>query len=275
MQRNYVMMPAIFLFAAFRLIAQPGAGVMVQFDAQNKPYIQYVVEGGQNLFQIRSAYGLSEKELIYANPGLNPSQLRTGQWINIPVQQLLKYDPSPEDEELYTPVYYKLQAGETILSLTRNRTQWNTTLLLQRNKLKTSSVRADQLIQIAWMYRLGKSEKSNFSSQSTSIESPEKKENERTKTVNEGLPSYSKEYRGVAYCPDLTMTTGHFYAMYNRVKPGTMIEINNPVLERSVIAKVIGQIPSSQRRDIEVLVSSEVASALGVISPKFFVYVRH
>ncbi|HMW39476.1 MAG: LysM domain-containing protein [Saprospiraceae bacterium] len=275
MFRNYIMIPVIILLAAINLSGQAGAGVIVQFDAQNKPYIQYVVEGGQNLFQIRSAYGLPEKELTSANPGLNPSQLRTGQWINIPVQQLIQYDPAPEDEELYTPVYYKLQPGETILSLTRNRTRWNTSQILQRNKLKTSSVRADQLIQIAWMFRLGKAEKSNPASQPVELSSQDKKENEKSQAANNALTSYSKEYRGVAYCPDLAMTTGHCYAMYNRAKPGTLIEIYNPVLERSVSAKVIGKIPSSQRRDIEVLVSSEVASGLGAITPKFFVYVRH
>lgn len=275
MLRNYILIPVIILLAAIDLSGQAGTGVIVQFDAQNKPYIQYVVEAGQNLFQIRSAYGLSEKELTTANTGLNPSQLRTGQWINIPIQQLIKYDAAPEDEELYIPVYYRIQPGETILSLTRNRTQWTTSQIIQRNKLKTSSVRADQLIQIAWMFRLGKAEKTNPASQTPEQASQDKKENEKTQVFNTGLTSYTRESRGVAYCPDLAMTTGHCYAMYNRAKPGTLIEIYNPVLERSVLAKVIGKIPSSQRRDIEVLVSSEVASGLGAITSKFFVYVRH
>lgn len=67
----------------------------------------------------------------------------------------------------------------------------------------------------------------------------------------------------------------NLFALHATAKPNTYIEIYNPMLDRKVIAKVVGNLPPKAfKKNVELIVSPKVAETLGAKDKKFFVKVR-
>ncbi len=67
-----------------------------------------------------------------------------------------------------------------------------------------------------------------------------------------------------------------FYLLHKTLPVNTMIQITNPVTNKTVLAKVVGEIPDNiYSPEISLVVTSEVASALGVIDKKFYTTITY
>lgn len=67
----------------------------------------------------------------------------------------------------------------------------------------------------------------------------------------------------------------NLFALHATAKKGSFIEVYNPMLDRMVIAKVVGNIPDKiYKNNVELIVSPKVAETLGVVDKKFFVTIR-
>jgi len=67
----------------------------------------------------------------------------------------------------------------------------------------------------------------------------------------------------------------NLFALHATAKKGSFIEVYNPMLDRMVIAKVVGNIPDRiYKNNVELIVSPKVAETLGVVDKKFFVKIR-
>lgn len=66
----------------------PGQNLLINVDS-----VRYILDEGQTLFSISQEYGVPLDELIKANPGLNPLNLRPGDTVMIPVARLEKRHP--------------------------------------------------------------------------------------------------------------------------------------------------------------------------------------
>lgn len=58
----------------------PGQNLLINVDS-----VRYILDEGQTLFSVSQEYGVPLEELIEANPGLNPLNLRPGDTVMIPV----------------------------------------------------------------------------------------------------------------------------------------------------------------------------------------------
>lgn len=67
----------------------------------------------------------------------------------------------------------------------------------------------------------------------------------------------------------------NLFALHATAKKGSYIEVYNPMLDRMVIAKVVGNIPDRiYKNNVELIVSPKVAETLGVVDKKFFVTIK-
>ena len=66
----------------------PGQNLLINVDS-----VRYILDEGQTLFSISQEYGVPLDELIKANPGLNPLNLRPGDTVMIPVARREKRRP--------------------------------------------------------------------------------------------------------------------------------------------------------------------------------------
>lgn len=72
--------------------------------------VPYTIKSGDTLNRIAQEYGITVQEIINANPGINPSLLRIGQQICVPISMQI-YPSCP------TTNYYVVVAGDTIESI--------------------------------------------------------------------------------------------------------------------------------------------------------------
>ncbi len=67
----------------------------------------------------------------------------------------------------------------------------------------------------------------------------------------------------------------NLFALHATAKTNSYIEIYNPMLDRKVLAKVVGNIPPKAfKKNVDLIVSPKVAETLGAKDKKFFVKVR-
>lgn len=67
-----------------------------------------------------------------------------------------------------------------------------------------------------------------------------------------------------------------FYILHKFLPVNTLIEITNPVTRNTVLAKVVGTIPDNiYAPEISMVVTSEVAEALGAIDKKFYTQIKY
>lgn len=77
----------------------PGQNLLINVDS-----VRYILSEGQTLFSISQEYGIPLDELIRANPGLNPLNLRQGETVMIPVAQQEQRRPILVNGYAYTSI---------------------------------------------------------------------------------------------------------------------------------------------------------------------------
>jgi len=80
----------------------------------------------------------------------------------------------------------------------------------------------------------------------------------------------------VAYWDKSIPMNGSIFVLHKEAKLGTFVELFNPLLRRSVRAKVIGRIPyGTYTEDVELIVSPGTAKQLGALDKRFNVKVKY
>ncbi|AWI26884.1 PBP1 and LysM peptidoglycan-binding domain-containing protein [Flavobacterium pallidum] len=90
----------------------------------------HTVAAKETLYGLSRTYGVSEEEILKANPGLTKDSLKVGQIINIPTKSDVKVvlketKKDKKSDKKREPVYHTVVAGETKYSIAR---QYNTTV---------------------------------------------------------------------------------------------------------------------------------------------------
>jgi hypothetical protein len=66
------------------------------------------------------------------------------------------------------------------------------------------------------------------------------------------------------------------FALHPTARVNSVIELHNPMMNRKVLAKVIGNIPpNTYPEEVKVIISPKTAKSLGVIDQRFFVKMRY
>ncbi|MBK8700234.1 MAG: LysM peptidoglycan-binding domain-containing protein [Saprospiraceae bacterium] len=81
--------------------------------------------------------------------------------------------------------------------------------------------------------------------------------------------------KGVAYWHPGHKSNSNKYVLHNSAELNSIIELYNPMLRRTIRAKVIGRIPTeTYREDIDVVLSSGAAESLGALDSRFQVEMK-
>jgi len=96
------------------------------------------------------------------------------------------------------------------------------------------------------------------------------------------LPSFNPEHRklisegATAYWNKNKSSKKGFYLLHKTLPVNTLIKITNPVTNQTVMAKVVGKIPDNiYAPEISLVVTTEVAQALGAIDKKFYTKITY
>lgn len=81
--------------------------------------------------------------------------------------------------------------------------------------------------------------------------------------------------KAIAYWKPSHRVNHNKYVLYNKAPINSIVELYNPMLKRTIQAKVIGKIPpQTYQQDIDIVMSSGAANSLGVLDNRSMVEIR-
>lgn len=237
-----------------------------------KKFIFHPVKAKHTLFSISRYYQIGLEELFDHNPDFrNDPTLKAGTRIKIPVpnKAIKRYKSSSFIASKNISIYYVVQPGDNLYQIAKRYFEMPVDSVLKRNKLKSNSLKPGQRLHMGWMGVEG-----IHTEWRTAKPSPE---SEALKVHFQEEKKGRKEVagQGVCYWPKDSKEKGSLYALHREAVIGTVIQVNNPMNNRMVYAKVIGRIPTGYERNVEVVLSPEAALKLGARDPRFFVKTKY
>jgi LysM repeat protein len=221
----------------------------LQLDA-NVQTSKHVVKKGETLYSISKKYGLKLNDVLKANRGLSNSNIRIGQMLLIPNQEVALHNVSPLPRN-YTPVYvpstpdtpYRdedMRERSGIPAITKNETV---------TESKSSAPAEKPIANVAAEYP------SLFNQYAT-------------------LGMKMKKNKGAAnYLADVTSGNQNL-AFYNEAEANTIVRVTNLMNHKTIFVKVIGKVPAMDAgNEISIKLSNKAAQELGAIDDKFLVEV--
>lgn len=271
-----VLMTGTLLVSAQGQIAD---AAFVKIDPKLGKVVYHRVLQNQTLYGIARGYGITVDKIVSANPPLQKDLNDVPAVIKIPISdgQIQYRLPFFKNKNEYLPVYYQVQKKDNVFRVSRVYFDMPTNLLSNRNRLQNDKLSIGQTLHIGWI-------KSDYDPLIVSDGKLKNDPVEKDSIINLDLAQrFREEYEGsslidkneVAFWKANEKSKG-YYIMHRYAPQQSIIEIKNPMYDVTVYAKVIGTIPEHlYPKEVDMVISKDVAEALGAVDPKFFVRSRY
>ena len=244
------------------------------------------IEPGMTLYSLSRKYNVGIDSILAANPDLDPRAIPLGFPVNVPIyaKAISPLPPNPlmvrqssptegtstdpiRDEGI--PIYYRVQPKETLYRISRVYLDVSPESILALNPLASSNLSIGQVLLLGWYHAQSNTHSPVTSTSTMSTDST-------TYVVKDYTQEYKtegkviKEEKGLAVWKPGNDKT-HYFVLHPTALVGSFMEITNPMLHRTLTAKVAGHIPPGlYQSHIGLVVSPSVARALGVLDQQFF-----
>lgn len=238
--------------------------LMIQADEDGRLFVQWHIGSQTDLHTIAEAVGIKPGVLTAFNPILRFRDIEPCDLILAPFDIRLLMEQ--QTSESY-PIYYRVRQGETVFGIARRILDMPVEKLRNLNVLPDDALRTGQLLIVGYASKTS----ADLSSlrEAPTFNSPEVLIND----VNTAGKHFAT-HKGVAWW-NKSKPDPNLFALHRTAPVNSLIEIRNPMFNRSVWAKVIGKIPVTYAEDISVIVSQGVANSLGAIDGRFYVEVSY
>jgi LysM repeat protein len=218
---------------------------------------EHQVLAKQTLYSIAKVYGLTVNDLYRANPELRDRLVKVNEKILIPLNGMSLVPTIEEGPK----AYYNVKPKETLFRLARVYFNMEVDHLRRLNNMEGNDLEIGQRLLIG---TLKAREVELDSAVTTSVE----------EDIFDGMEWV--EEKNVAYWLRNEDMSTSMVILHNEAPINSLVEITNPMYNRTVMAKVIGRIPDqAYTRDIDAVISHGVATELGAIDPRFYVKIRY
>lgn len=145
---NFTLLCFILFFNVLSYSQQPNTIIEKSKEKiiiNGKIYYLHTIKSGQTLYSISKAYNITIDEILSANPGLNPTQIKEGTSIKIPENNQQKNENN-NSEINNDYIYHKVKQGETLYFLSK---KYNITIddIIKYNP-GLETLKADQIVKI-------------------------------------------------------------------------------------------------------------------------------
>jgi LysM repeat protein len=227
------------------------------------------IEPGMTLYGLSKKYNVSLDSILEANPDLNPGVIPLGFPVNIPIYAKALSCAEPEGTEPAIPLYYRVQPKETLYRISRVYLEIAPEQIVSLNPRVDKGLSIGQVILLGW-YTPQKNTHSPAGANKLMVSDSSvfvvKDYNKEYKTEGRVI----REQKGLAVWKPGNMQS-HFYVLHPTATVGSFIEVTNPMLQKTLTAKVAGNIPPGlYPTNVGLVVSPSVARALGVLDQQFF-----
>ncbi|MCB0584570.1 MAG: LysM peptidoglycan-binding domain-containing protein [Phaeodactylibacter sp.] len=249
--------------------------IFLSIGAFEEKFFPHTMEPKQTLYSLAQFYGLSVEELYYFNPGLKEQSIKAGMPIQVPIPNaaIKRYMESGFLPRENVPVYYVVKRGDTMYRIAKVYFRMPMELLMARNNLADHTLKEGQQLHVGWISVHGIPDSLRLHAGG-----PLARRNAALKKIFqfEAAGKRLQNGQGVAFWQKESKEDSDLYALHRSAPVNSIIEVLNPMTNRTVYVKVIGKIPeTAYRNEVVVVLSPLAAKLLGAIDPRFFVKVRY
>lgn len=248
--------------------------VFLMTNGYGDKYLLHQMEPKQTLYSLAKFYGLSVEELYYYNQGLKDSPIKIGQQIRVPIpnraiRRYMGEDFSPQD---YIPIFYRVKRGDTMYRIAKKFFRMPVEELMARNQLATTELHTDQLLHVGWMNLHGIQEEVRENSGG-----PTAQRNQAMKAIYlRECEGNERSESGVAHWFKNGNEAAGLYALHRYARQNAIIGVTNPMNQRTVYVKVIGNMSNrAYEGNVKVVLSPMAAKLLGAVDQRFYVKVTY
>jgi LysM repeat protein len=259
---------------------------------------QYTIQPKNTLYSICKFYHCELKDIIKANPGIDLAVIEPGVTLTIPFSpEMVRYSGKSSGSPGSVAVYYKTSKKDNLFRISRIYFDQTIQNMMRLNKLSDHNLQPEQLLLVGWTagpddampeVHVIAPEKPEANPNTTTVPGNEdravfvkKLDNSKTfkslrdTTVVKMKTQKVVQQNGLAIWNKESNASGIF-ALHNEARPGTTLEVINPLLNRKSHIKVIGKIPGNTYADnVKVILSPEAARSLGALDSRFYVRMNY
>jgi LysM repeat protein len=244
----------------------------------NSKFVCHPIKPKQTLYGLSRFYQVSVNDIYACNPEFSANPiLRTGATLRIPLRDtdFILYRKNEDAQQISTPVYYEVQAGDNLFRLCRAFCNIREDSIKSRNNLSDTGIRINQLLLMGWFPTRGVASGNTISETPTELSARQLPTESQEPVLSEKAGTVWVNGQGACNWISKREDAGKPFALHRTAKIGTMIEVTNTLLNRTITAEVIGRIPPVYENNIEVVLSHAAAQQIGARDKRFFVYTKY
>ena len=272
------------MFSCFLCLALHLTGQSALEEVPNKKFVHYMdqvglviiesLEPGMTLYGLSRKYNVAIDSILAINPDLDPRSIPLGYPVNIPISPTTISYSIPASYSNGLGLYYHVQPKETLYRISKVYLNVPPETIISLNPSVEQGLSIGQVIHIGWYVPSKIKALPPSSLISIGLDSNATKPKDFIlEAHNEGTKIH--EQKGLAVWKPGNVNA-HFYVLHPSAKVGSYMEITNPMLKRTITAKVAGHIPPGlYQSHVGIVVSPSTAKALGVLDQQFYARWRY
>jgi LysM repeat protein len=240
-------------------------------------FLLHRVKPKQTLYAIAKYYGLEASDLMYYNEDLI-NGIETNQIIKIPISSLdLKtYKTRKEHKWRMIEVVYQVKPKDTVYKIAKTKFKMSLDTFRLLNNMTHDTLEIGKKVMVGWidingippkigvrawlpvtLYDEFKTLKNNYWMNS--------QKEDKVEVVQKGIAVWNKN-----------QNTVDLFALHKTAPVGTILQVRNPLNDRIIYVKVIGEFQTAGHRyDAILFLSTGAADALGGINKNFRVEIHY
>ena len=263
MNTRIILLLCFALASTFQISAQSANEASQKFLHHIDPVGLVIIEKmetGVTLYSLSRKYNISIDSILAANPDINPGAIPLGYPVNIPVSREAISFTSPTVPEDSIPLFYRVQPKETLYRISKVYLATSPETIISLNPRVSAGLSIGQVIHLGWYMP----EKNTHNPATSSTAATAVSANYQVKDFSKEYKTEGKvirEQKGLAVWKPGNMQSQYF-VLHPTAKVGSFMEVTNPMLHRTLTAKVAGNIPPGlYQSQVGLVVSPSVARA--------------
>lgn len=285
-----------FIIPLATLATEDSIGVEV---VDGKTYVLHRIEQGETLYRISVNYTVSVDDILKANPGLESSVYKAGQVIRVPSRSappaiVKRDDPKtyPGNPATSNSASHKVLPGETLYSIAKH---YGLTVkqLMAMNDMTSADIRDGQVLHVSKPQDDTRQEVTvvtevqpvdsavlTASSDPTwTVESsgstPLPYSTLYTAQVSSGAWVELEANGAVTWVPELRQQSQGYFALHKTIPVGSLIRVKNPINDKTIVAKVVGNLPGNTPDNVVLKLPSTAKQPLKIFDEVMYVQISY
>jgi LysM repeat protein len=268
-----------------------GYEIVVDVLPGNDIFYSHTYDKGISIYSLAEVFQVEPEKVLRINK-FNPTQPNNdGKIVKIPVRKdLLITNPSKKRKEVqYIPLYYQVKKGESLYRISTQYFDTDVSSLISINHKDNLDIKTGEKLLVAWfpLRNIKKTEPSKShpypvkatpkAQSKQEVLVPEPKKETMDKLTEEDPISIVKYYLSdvIGMWDRTSIESKSYFVLHDEARPGTMMDVYNPMLKKHIRAKVLGKIPlGTYQEDIALIISSAIAKDLGILDVRFKVNIK-